>query len=155
MESARRSKIASEKTKEGQDKKKSEDLGRGKISSINSVKKRILISKVKNKEGETIKTRQGIANVFFFFVKFFEDLYEGEEGYTEKGMASRTENDDKDHDQRNSIPEFTKHEIQDAIDRLKKGKAKDSNGTRAEQLKNCSDDTKENHDDLQRNCAAR
>ena len=31
----------------------------------------------------------------------------------------------------------------DAIDRLKKGTAKDSNGIRAEQLKNCSDDTKE------------
>ena len=43
----------------------------------------------------------------------------------------------------NAIPEFTKSEIQDAIDRLKKGKAKDSNGIRAEQLKNCSDDTKE------------
>ena len=36
-----------------------------------------------------------------------------------------------------------KNEIQDSIDRLKKGKAKDSNGIRAEQLKNCSDDTKE------------
>ena len=41
------------------------------------------------------------------------------------------------------IPEFTKNEIQDAIDRLKKGKAKDSSGVRAEQLKNCSDKTKE------------
>ena len=36
-----------------------------------------------------------------------------------------------------------KNEIQDAIDRLKKGRAKDSNGIRAEQLENCSDDTKE------------
>ena len=34
------------------------------ISNIKSVKKRILIPKVKNKEGETVKTRQGIANVF-------------------------------------------------------------------------------------------
>ena len=33
--------------------------------------------------------------------------------------------------------------IQDAIDRLKKGKAKDSSGVRAEELKNCSDTTKE------------
>ena len=46
------------------------------ISSINSVKKRILIPKVKNKEGEAVKTRQGIANVF---AKFYEDLHEGEE----------------------------------------------------------------------------
>ena len=44
------------------------------ISSIKSVKERILIPKIKNKEGETIKTRQGIANIFS---KFYEDLYGG------------------------------------------------------------------------------
>ena len=58
-------------------------------------------------------------------------------------MNSRIEDDKIDLSQHNSIPEFTKNEIQDAIDRLKKGKAKDGNGIRAEQLKNCSDDTKE------------
>ena len=58
-------------------------------------------------------------------------------------MDSRTEADKSDPSQHNSIPEFTKNESQNAIDRLKKGKAKDSNGIRAEQLKNCSDDTKE------------
>ena len=54
------------------------------IPSIKSMKKQILITKIKNKEGETIKTiktRQGIANVF---AKFYEDLYEGEEDYTIK-----------------------------------------------------------------------
>ena len=102
------------------------------ISSIKSVKKRILIPKVKNKEGEAVKTRQGIENVF---AKFYEDLYEGEDGYTEEGMESCTEDDKTDPSQHNSIPEFTKNEIQDAIDRLKKGIAKDSNGIRAEQLK--------------------
>ena len=104
------------------------------------MKTRILIPKVKNKEGEAVKTRQGIANVF---AKFYEDLYEGEEGYIEEDMDSRTDDDKTDPSQHNSIPEFTKNEIQDAIDRLKKGKAKDSNGIRAEQFKNCSDDTKE------------
>ena len=79
------------------------------ISSIKSVKKRILIPKIKNKEGETIKTRQGIANVF---AKFYEDLYEGEEDFTQKGTDSRTEVDGEDLEQHNSIPEFT--------DRLKK-----------------------------------
>ena len=34
------------------------------ISSIKSVKKRILILRVKNKEGEVVKSRQGIADVF-------------------------------------------------------------------------------------------
>ena len=53
------------------------------IPSIKSMKKRILIPKVKNKDGETIKTRQGIANVF---AKFFEDLYEGEGEFIEKEM---------------------------------------------------------------------
>ena len=58
-------------------------------------------------------------------------------------MELNTEDDEKDPEQNNFIKEFTINEIQDAIDRLKKGKAKDSNGIRAEQLKNCSDDTKE------------
>ena len=89
--------------------------------------------KIKNKEGEAIKTRQGITNVF---AKFYEDLYEGEEGYTEEGMDSRTEDDKTVPIQHNSISEFTQNEIQDAINR------QDSNGIRAEQLKNCSDDTK-------------
>ena len=77
------------------------------ISSIKSVKKRILIPKVKNKEGETIKTRQGIANVF---AKFYEDLYEGEEDDTGKGSDSRSEEEEKDPGQHNSIPEFTKRD---------------------------------------------
>ena len=95
---------------------------------------------IKNKEGETVKTRQGIANVF---AKFYEDLYEGDDDCTERGTDLRTEDDGKDPEQDNSIKEFAITEIQDAIDRLKKGRAKDSNGIRAEQLKNCSDDTKE------------
>ena len=90
------------------------------ISSIKSVKKRILIPRVKNKEGEAIKTRQGIANVF---AKFYEDLYEGEEDYTEDDMDSRTEDDNTNPSQLNSIPEFTKHEIQNVIDRLKRRKS--------------------------------
>ena len=58
-------------------------------------------------------------------------------------MEWHTEEDGKELEQDNSIKEFATNEIQDAIDRLKTGKAKDGNGIRAEQLKNCSDDTKE------------
>ena len=105
------------------------------------MKRRILIPKVKNKKGETINTRQGIANVF---AEFYESLYEGEEDDEEKGTESRTEEDESIPDHYNHIREFTKNEIQDAFDRTKKGKTKDSSGVRAEQLKNCSDDTKEN-----------
>ena len=68
-----------------------------------------------------MKTRQGIANVF---AKFCEDLYEGEEDNTKKGTDSRTENDGEEPDRNNSIKEFTTNDIQDAIDRLKKGKRK-------------------------------
>ena len=110
------------------------------ISIIKSVKKRILIPKVKNKEGEAVKTRQGIANVF---AKFYEDLYKGEENNTEKGENPGIEEDEEDEVQDNFIKKSTKDEIQVAIDRLKRGKAKDSSGIRAEQLKNCSDETKE------------
>ena len=41
------------------------------------------------------------------------------------------------------IPEFTKEEIQVAVDRLKCGKARDSNGITAEDIKGCDEKTKE------------
>ena len=124
------------KTKRQEKSKKLEKVKRTKnINSIKSVKKRILIPKVKNKEGEAVKTRQGIANVF---AKFYEDLYVGEEE-NEGGHATMNEETDQDE----YMEEFTTEEIQGAIDRLKKGKAKDSNGIRAEQLKLCSEETKE------------
>ena len=44
------------------------------ISNIKSVKKRIFIPKVKNKEGEAVKTTQGIANVF---AKIYKDFVQG------------------------------------------------------------------------------
>ena len=120
--SAKRSKNASQKKKNDKTRTKSEDPGRTQRDkehlSIKSVKKRILIPEVKNKKGETINTRQGIAYVF---AEFYENLYEGEEGDEDKRTGSSTEEDER-------IPEFTKNEIQDAIDRLKKGKAKDSSG---------------------------
>ena len=76
----------------------------------------------------------------------YENLYDGEEGEEDKNeqkAKSRTEDKKRMLDQFNTIPEITKSEIQDAIDRLKKGKAEDGSGVRAEQLKNCSDRTKE------------
>ena len=104
------------------------------ISNIKSAKRRILIPKIKNKKEETINTRKGIANVF---AEFYENLHEGEEGEEdkkEKETESRTEVRKSMPNQFNPIPEITKSEIQDAIDRLKKGKAKDSSGVGAEQL---------------------
>ena len=95
----------------------------------------------KQKKGETINTRQGIANVF---AEFYESLYEGEDDEEEKKTESRTEQNERIPDQHDPIPEFTKKtrfKMPSIVS--KKGKAKDSSGIRAEQLKNCSDQTKE------------
>ena len=86
------------------------------IPNIKSVKRRILIPKVRDKEGEIIKTRQGIANVF---AKFYEDFFEGEGDLTGRDVKLNMEGDDKEPEQNNFIKEFTIDEIQDAIDRLK------------------------------------
>ena len=91
------------------------------IPSIKSVKRRIFIPRVRDKEGEIVKTKQGITNVFV--AKFYEDLYEGEGDRTEGDAMLKMEGDDKELEQSNSIKEFTIDEIQDAIDRLKKRKS--------------------------------
>ena len=85
------------------------------------------------------KTRQGIANIF---EEFYEELYKGEDEQDDEGKYTHIDQENADPSQNETIPEFTTEEIQAAIDRLKKGKAKDSNGIRAEQFKICSDDTK-------------
>ena len=88
--------------------KKSEDLGR---SQRDKAHLQYLIGEEANphphsqKKREIIKTRQGVADVF---AKFYQDFYEGEEDDTGKGTDSRTEEDEKDLGQHNSIPEFTK-----------------------------------------------
>ena len=107
------------------------------IPSTKSVKKRILIPKVKNKDGEAEKTRQGITNVF---ANFYEDLYKGEEKHEDEDMKSCTEQENAEPSQSETIPEFTTEEIQAAINRLNKGNARDSSGVRAEQLTICSVD---------------
>ena len=109
------------------------------IPSTKSVKRRILIPRIKNKDGEAEKSRQGIANVF---AKFHEDLYKGEDGQDDEDKYSHIDQENAESSQDETIPEFTK-EIQAAIHRLEKGKAKDNSGVRAEQLKFCSEDTKE------------
>ena len=61
------------------------------ISNVKSAKKRILIPKIKNMEGETINTRKGIANVFAeFYAKLYEDD-EDEENKKEKEAETCTE----------------------------------------------------------------
>ena len=109
VKSARRSKSVSEKTKGRKKQKKIQKIlekakGTKNISNIKSVKKRVLIPKVKNQEGEAVKTRQGIANVF---AKFCEDLHKGEEDYNDEDMSSCTDHEKADSRQIDTIPEFT------------------------------------------------
>ena len=105
------------------------------------MKRRILIPKVNNKEGEAIKTRQGIAKVF---AKIYEDLHEGEGDYTGRETELHTEEGGKEIEQDKSIKEFTTNEIQDDIDRRKKKKEKRKTAMEYEpnNSKNCSDVTK-------------
>ena len=53
---------------------------------------------------------------------------------------NKTENDEKE---TNEIPEITTGELQNAINRLKKGKAGNSNGIRVEDIEACDEETKE------------
>ena len=98
-----------------------------------------ILEKVK---GTRNKTRQGIANVF---AKFYEDLHEGEEGYTEEDVESCTE-DDKT---------VTNNEIQDSIDRLRKRESERQLWNTSLAVKKTAVTTrKKNQDNLQLNCAA-
>ena len=123
----KKSKNASEKKRKKRQEKIQKILeefkGTRNIFSAKSIKKPSPHPQSQKQKGETISARQGIANVF---AEFHESLYEGEEDDEEQRTESRNEEDERTFDQHDPIPEFTKHEIQDAIDRLKKGKAKDS-----------------------------
>ena len=106
---------------------------------MKSAQRRVLIIKIKNEKGEVITSRKGIANVFG---EFYSKLYD-EDQHDETEMESdknETENDEKEMIE---MPEITTDELQKAIKRLKKGKAADSNGIRAEDIKACDEETKE------------
>ena len=100
------------------------------IPRIKTAKKRVLITKIKNKEGECITSRKGIADTFG---EFYKRLYE------DSGKEN-SEHETKD-DRR--IPEITSEELQRAISNLKAGKSPDGNGIRAEDIKDCNDETRE------------
>ena len=144
--SARRSKKCTRENKrmkrQGKIQKILEELKEtGNILSTKSVKKWILFPKVKNKKGETINTRQGIANVFD---EIYESLYEGEED-DEEWELSRALKKMKDYLTNTTPFQNLQKKMRSKMQSTtsKKRKAKDSSGVRAEQLKNCSDNTKE------------
>ena len=105
------------------------------IAGIKSAERRMIIAKIKNEKGEVITSRKGIANVFreFYSKLYDEDQHDATEMESDKNEA---ENDAKELIE---IPEITTDELQQAIKRLKKGKAADSNGIRAEDIKTCDE----------------
>ena len=100
------------------------------IPRIKTAKKRVLITKIKNKKGECITSRQGIADTFG---EFYKRLYED----SGKDNSEQEMKDDE------RIPEITSEEIQAAISKLKAGKSPDGNRIRAEHIKDCNDETRE------------
>ena len=109
------------------------------IPGIESAKRRVLITKIKNESGEIITSRKGIANVFG---EFYKKLYDDNE-QDEYGNESNIDVHISDTEEMMRIPEITSEELQGAIRRLKKGKSPDSNGIRAEDIKACDDETRE------------
>ena len=109
------------------------------------MKKRILIPKTENMEGETSTSRKGSADVLGEFYAKLHD--EGDENVikTEEEMNNKTDKEKCDSQVKNyeSIPEFTAKEVQEALDRLKRGKAGDSYGIKVEHMKRCDSETKE------------
>ena len=100
------------------------------IQGIKTAKKRVLITKIKNEKGECITSRKGIADTFG---EFYKRLYDD------------NERDDSEHEMSDDkrIPEITSEEPQCAISKLKTGKSPDGNGIRAEDIKDCNDETRE------------
>ena len=110
------------------------------IPRIKSAKKRVLITKIKNKKGECITSRKGIADVFG---EFYKRLYEDKEkDESEDDNYSSTDVPNNNTEETAGIPEITTEELQTAISKLQKGKSPDSNGIRAEDITECNDETR-------------
>ena len=129
-----------------------------KIANIKSRKRKILISHVRNENGEIEASRQSIANTF---AKFYSDLYSREKpghdkqrtATVQKRLKKKPSNEhepileevDKCECRENKsehIPEFTKQEFKTANDCLKRGKAGDNEGIKADDQE-CDDEAKE------------
>ena len=99
----------------------------------------MLITKTENERRAIITSRTGIANVFG---EFYKKLYDDNE-QDEYGNESSTDVHNNDTDEMKRTPQITTEELQEAINKLKKGKSPDSDGIRTEDIKACDDETRE------------
>ena len=129
------------------------------------MKKKVLISHMRNENEEIEVSRYDTANTFAKFDSNLHsdeihkaekkkedkeaipdrcgDLEDEEEGIEHKNDISGELDGKENHENKNKyIPDFSKQEIQTAIDCLKRGKSGDTEGIRAEDLKESDDETR-------------
>ena len=133
------------KQKDEETGKNSEDIGKGeryKKYTQYQISEEANSLPQSQKQGWRSRKKRGKASQTYL-QSFMKICTKEEEEHGDEEMNSCTEQENAEPSQSETIPEFTMEELQAAINRLKKGKARDSSGVRAEQLKICSDDTKE------------
>ena len=116
------------------------------IPVIKSAKKKVLITKIKNDKGECVTSRKGIADVFGeFYKRLYEDNEkdDSEHEVNDDDNYSNTDVHNNDTEETAGIPEITTEELQNAMNKLKKGKFPDRTGIRAEDVKACDEETRE------------
>ena len=100
------------------------------IPRIKSAKKTVFITKIRTRKvnASPLEKESPIP-----LENTTKDLYED----SGQDNSEQEKRDDK------RIPEITSEELQSAISKLKAGKSPDGNGIRAEDIKDCSDETRE------------
>ena len=111
------------------------------IPGIKSAKERVLITKIKDKKGKIITPRKVIASVFGEFYKNINDDNEQEESEQEIGESENENSIDVHNNNTNEMTRIQRSrqkscELQST--NLKKVKSPDSNGIRAEDIKDAT-----------------
>ena len=117
------------------------------IPGIKSAKKKVLITKIKKTRKENASHLGKELPIFFgeFYKKLHEDT-EKDESQQELGEdenKSSTDVHNNNTEETTRIPEITTEDLQTAINKLRKGNSPDNKGIRAEDIKDCDEETRE------------